>query len=445
MSQFARMSLSLIRNLKALPPCARELHQYLLVHYPAGRVQEVILEPYAELCGCSLKYVRSCLKLLIKSGLVDLVRRYSASAFKLVAHDDRTFDFATGKKFVQESDKSLQKGNFCRQKEASKADSVVTKNREILRDNKDKPTHHPVQRARAGQEGALVVSKAPEGKAVSKHSNPEPPNPEPLSPEPLNPGFRQELEATLQQPLNKNILAVLLRYSQSRARDALDSLQEAIANGTVKSPAGFFVTALRKGFTPNHNTPNHNTNTPNHHHRSQPAASPPSPPEPPKPELPDGFRVWFELAFKAGVALGSEQKPDGDIIIYGPDRAEPFEQAQQTWPTRKLQELLAISPRPSVAPQRLESPQQSSERPERAPERPQRPQLPPESPKKNRPLSHPIPSEAAIACPERRSSALARLQAKWQGLLPGSRELAIAEAKLWDFEVTEAGIFEVAF
>ena len=235
MSQFARMSHPLIQKLQELPPCARLLHEYLLASRPAGRPQEVFLEEFAELCDCGIKYLRRCLKLLIEQELVDLVRRYSASVFRLVAHDERTFDFATGKKSVQNDNESFQDGHFCVQKEESKPDSIVTNNREIFRDNRDTHQLHPVEGSEPKRD--LVASEVSEGKAV---------------PEPLTSSVHAELREVLQQPLNKNILAVLLDYPDMRARDALDALREAIAKGNVKNPSGWFVQAIRKGYKPNH-------------------------------------------------------------------------------------------------------------------------------------------------------------------------------------------------
>ena len=151
MSQFARMSLPLIQKLKELPPCARELHQYLLANHRAGDIQEIHIEPFAKLCDCGIKYVRHCLRLLFDSQLVELVHRYSASEFKLVAHDERTFDFSTGKKIAQEDDNSPPPGNNSGQEAPPNPQAAVTKDRDEFKANRDTHPPAPVRKSQAVQ------------------------------------------------------------------------------------------------------------------------------------------------------------------------------------------------------------------------------------------------------------------------------------------------------
>jgi len=385
MTTFARLSRPVQDQLRPLPKAAAWLYTRLLERYPAGQIQLVCLDELADELGYHVRTMRRKLRELIDHQLVDLVHQYSANVFKLIAHDDRTLSLSLGQSQPQNIGVPGSKDPVSGSKDptdgtkrstlgASTPHSLVTKNRERSRDNRDTQPSHPVKEIKPKDNLSKLLS--PEAQAVSESASDH---------------LRQAIRETLKQPLNKNILVVLLKYPESRSRDALDSLREVIPSGKVKNPAGWLINAIRKGFKPKH------------------PASPKS--AAPKPQAPDGFQVWFELAFKAGVAVASGRQ-NGELMIYGSDSAEPFEQAQQTWPIEKLQ---AIVQRPAPAPLAalLQSPIERSV---------------------------PSPSPQSLQDKQQRKNALARLQAKWKWGTEEAREDAIAEAKLWGLNVTEAGI-----
>ena len=402
MTTFARLSRSVQERLRKLTPCALRLYACLLERYPAGRVQEVFLNELAEELSYHVRTLRRTLKLLMDNQLVEVMRRYSADVYRLVAHDDRTLP--------PEDNRSMGRSDppFCcgsgsnapafgasdpadaikrSLSEGSKPDSAVTINREKIRDNRD--TH-------ANRSTDPVQKDRPKSNRIDPELQANPAVAVPVS---IN--FQQELQNTLQQPLNPNILAVLREYPESRSRDALDALREAMASGNVRKPVGFFITAIRKGYKPKAARRSHPSKL-----RSSKFARPP---------VPDEFNRWFELALKARVAIASGHNDRGELMIYGVDSAESYEQVCQTWPLERLQGLLDGSEEVVTAPAvRLELPE---------------PVLPVE--------------EEIVDAEKQRCNALARLQAKF-GILP-LRQEAIAEAERWGFKVTPEGICKVVF
>ncbi len=402
MTTFARLTLPFIEELRTLPPCCRLLYEWLLERYPAGRTQEVFLEEFADRLKYNVRHVRRSLKKLIDHRLVEPIHRYSADVFKLIVHDDRTLSLQGNSEASSESSvlaensaKSVEKDPVSSIKKstssASNADSFVTSNKEEFRDYKDTHPLHPV----LNEPRSRSVGPKDPVLGTNSHTSPS-------SISSKDASILEEIQTTLQKPLNKNILAVIAEYPITRALDALDAFREAIARGHhIRNPLGWFRTAIEKGYKPQ-------TVSVSEVEQSLPVSSDTSHVSTSSSSIPEGFNEWFDLAKQAGVALASGDR-NGELYIYGSNTAEPYEQMCQTWPLAKLRELLTKSTLPLPA-------------------------LPVMQP------NCPVPTQEEKENPIMRAIALARLQGKYA--YEGTRRDAIAQAKFWEFMVTPTGIVE---
>ena len=285
------------------------------------------------------------------------------------------------------------------EEEGSNADAVVAKDRDFVQDNRNTQPTHPVEVEKPQPPKPVVVSN--KQVAVSDVSSEE--QTDPVIPKPISKALQQELQTVLQEPLNKNLMAVVQAFPEARVRDALEALKEAMLSQGIRNPTGWLISAIRGGYKPNAAR------------RSSQGAKRP---KARKRGVPDGFNEWFELARKTGVVIASEYSDEGELMIYGPESKEPYEQVRQAWPLEKLRERLENPPVPTpMQAEQLGSPGNAG--------------LPP---------GHVLLAVEETDPKQQKQNALARLRAKIN--LPALRESAIAEAERWGFVIRGSEIFE---
>jgi hypothetical protein len=125
---------------------------------------------------------------------------------------------------------------------------------------------------------------------------------ETISPAPLPDEIVAKIVETIAPaPLNQNIRKQLLKAQTDVIHDALALVNQQKAQGKAKNPAGLLVRAVQNNWKPN---PTQDTLN----------------------RLPDDFNEWFELARKAGLAIGSTVI-DGVLCIFtNTHEWEPYEE-----------------------------------------------------------------------------------------------------------------------
>ena len=371
---FARISADISELTLNLTPCARRLYDWLLQQKRSGVPQEVFLEEFAETTAhrrrgsYSIAHIKRALKELLDSELVGLVLRYSAKIFKLVAHDSRTFS----SRFETEMSKSVTKKSKI---EPSNPYPAVGLNREDQRKNTDQN----LAAVQIDREVGPIVQNFPELEAADY------------------PELMEEVEATLQQPLSTNFQQLILQFTISRVRDALDSFRESKKQSSpIRNPEAWFRAALKRAYKPNRAGTGAK--------RQHDAAAKPSRRQPPP-----GFAEWFELAKRAKVASASSYVK-GEFCIHTPTGWETWAEMQMVWPLERLQSDFANLP----VKQTVEDP--------------------------TAPMPQPTAEE--LADPVKRSEILARLKGRFK--LDSLRDEAIQLAELWGFAVSSTGIAEGA-
>jgi hypothetical protein len=263
-------------------PCARFLYHWLLRNAKAGTPQEIELEAFQQFTAIGrsrpycLKQVRKAFSQLVKLGLVQIVKQYSGTIFKLVAfHPDQEQKFPNGNESSQDGTKSSQK-------QASNPDSVVPINREFREQTDINPPTLPVVVEESGQIGIDFdsIAIASEDQVLLPDSDEIP---ETL----ITPQSSKniQLDQTSQNSLNevKQLISPQRLHSQLQKlvletdlvilNNAIAVVREAKSKGTVKNPSGLLVRAIKGEWVP---------------------ASPSKPQE-------DGFKAWYENAYKSGV------------------------------------------------------------------------------------------------------------------------------------------------
>jgi hypothetical protein len=297
-----------------LPPCAKELYQWLLRQTPAGKSVEIHLEDFQKhkqgRChgrGYTLAWIKQALKYLTEIELVEIAFKYSGKIFSLITWHPGRQSAADFKKTRQATDKNQQPFDKNREKQPSNPYPVYSFYRES-RETTDNTTHHPVNPDE--REGAIDSPKIP-----------TPPEPE------IEPKILEQIQTAGFQ-LNSTLKAIVRSTQAQIVLQAIEAAQQYLTKLQQKNqplrrqPEALLVSAIREAWQPQRGESGTNA-------------------------IPPEFDEWFRLAQGEQVASASSIRsemtnhPAGVLCVLTTSGWEPFDQVRATYSIKYLQKAKA--------------------------------------------------------------------------------------------------------
>jgi hypothetical protein len=295
-----------------LPPCAKELYQWLLRQTPAGKSVEIHLEDFQKhkqgRChgrGYTLAWIKQALKYLTEIELVEIAFKYSGKIFSLITWHPGRQSAADFKKTRQATDKNQQPFDKNREKQPSNPYPVYSFYRES-RETTDNPTHHPVNPDE--REGTTDSPKIP-----------TPPEPE------IEPKIIEHLQTAGFQ-LNSTLKAIVRSTQAQIVLQAIEAAQQYLTKLQQKNqplhrqPEALLVSAIREAWQPQRGESGSNA-------------------------IPPEFDEWFRLAKVIGLVKASSIQADvtemaGGILCVLTDRGwTPFDEMFSLFRLPELKEM----------------------------------------------------------------------------------------------------------
>jgi hypothetical protein len=317
---FARVTRLHDKIAREISPCASLLHHFLLRARPVGTLIEFEFADFQEEQTYSDKWIRHALNELIERNMVEVIRKFGAGVYRLIAFHPKEENQPIGTPLPEIRQPTSEK-------QTSKADSLALLYREN-RETTNRPTHHPVNT----NERERIQITPPILKSERSQPTPTTPEPKPTANNPnesaaieISPEISEKIK-TAGFKLNTTLATIVQSSTTQTVLEAIEAAQQYLHNlqhqnkALHRQPEALLVAAIQEQWQPKPSETSANA-------------------------LPSDFDEWFNLARSVDIVQASSiqadltQHPPGVLCVLTPSGWEPFDQVRAAYSFKYLQTL----------------------------------------------------------------------------------------------------------